>query len=366
MKRFSKCGTIMIVDDMDLNRTILREMFKTKYEIGECCNGQEAIECMKQHHDSIVMVLLDIRMPIMDGYGFLEYMHGQDYAKMIPVILITSDDDGNALERGYAFHVADVLLKPFKASVVIQRVENVIELYSHKNHLEELVKIQTFELQQQYEKLKQQNEKMMDLVREMITYRNVETQEHILYVEGYSKIIASHYAMLYPRSKMTQERIAYIAMAARMHDMGKITMPDLLMKRQGKLLPDEISYLREHTIRGSEMMEGMYDFQSKMLYKILYNVCRYHHEKYDGSGYPEGLKGDRIPIEAQIVGLADMYDALVNVTANKKKIPSNQAVAMLLQGVCGELSPRMKECLVEAKQDLEAFVVEKETICLKK
>lgn len=198
---------------------------------------------------------------------------------------------------------------------------------------------------------------MLDVLKDIIMYRNIESNQHIRYVEGYTRILASCYARLYPRAKMTKQKIEYIVQAAQMHDLGKIAMPDLLIQRQGRLLPEEIEYLKEHTIKGSDIVEAMSKSQGGRFWRICYNVCRYHHERYDGTGYPEGLKKDRIPVEAQLVSLADMYDALVNVTANKEPISKEQAVVMLLDGKCGELSPRMKECLVGARKELEELLI---------
>lgn len=346
---------ILIIEDEEVNRAILGQMFEKEYRIAESTNGLEGIQYMEQHQDEIVMVLLDIRMPVMDGYQVMEHMKEKGYMQQIPVILITSDDAGDAMERGYALGATDVVKKPFKASIAIQRVHNVIELYHHKNHLEELVMLQTAELNRQNDILKNHNRAMLELLRDIITFRNMESEQHIRYVEGYTRILAKQYAVLYPRSRMTEKKIEYIVQAAGMHDLGKITMPDLLIKRQGRLLAEEIEYLKEHTVKGSHIIKVMSEFQNGDLYRICYNVCRYHHEKYDGTGYPEGIKGEKIPMEAQIVALADMYDALVNVTANKESFSKEQAVRMLLDGECGELSPRMKECLWAARTELEEF-----------
>ena len=357
MCRMEERNTILIIDDVEINHAILGQMFEKEYQIADGMNGLEGIQYIDQHQNDIAMVLLDVQMPVLNGYQVMEYMREQGYMEQIPVILITSDGDGDAMERGYALGATDVVKKPFEAKIVIQRVYNVIELYRHKNHLEEMVQMQTVELNRQNEKLRRQNEGMLEIIREIITYRNMESDQHIRYVEGYTEILARKYAVLYPRSKMTEKKIAYIVQAAGMHDLGKIIMPDLLIKRQGRLLPEEIEYLKEHTIKGSDIIKVMSEFQTGALYRISYNVCKYHHEKYDGSGFPKGLSGDKIPIEAQIVGLADMYDALIHVTTNKDSYTKDQAVRMLLDGECGELSPRMKECLAASKKELEEFEI---------
>lgn len=348
--------TVLIIDDTKADRSILGQMFEKEYRIAESGNGLEGIQYMEQHQDEIAIVLLDIGIPSMDGYRVMEYMRENRYMQKTPVLLIMSDDE-EAMKRGYALGATDVVMKPFKADIIIQRVHNIIEFYHHKNHLEELVRLQTAEMKQQNEKLQRHNDSTIEILRDIITFRNTESDLHIRYVEGYTRILAKKYAALYPRSKMTNQKIEYIVQAAGMHDLGKIAMPDLLISRQGRLLPEEIDYLKEHTIKGSDIIKVMLEFEKGPLYRISYNVCRYHHERYDGTGYPEGLSGDKIPVEAQLVALADMYDALVNVTVNKEIYSGDKAVRMLLDGICGELSPRMKECLVAAKQELEGFVL---------
>lgn len=346
--------TMLIIGGTEINCAILGQTFEKEYRIAKARNSIEGIQYMEEHHEEIVMVLLEIGKPDMDGCRVMEHMREKGYMQKIPIVLIT-DDDEKTMECGYALGAADIVKKPFKANIMIQRVHNIIELYHQKNHLEELVHIQTAKLYRQNDRLQRHNDNMLEILRDIITLRNTESDLHIRYVEGYTRILARQYAALYPRSKMTKQKIEYIVQAAGLHDLGKIMMPDSLFNRQGRLLPEEIDYLKEHTIKGSEIIRVMLEFEKGPLYRICYNVCRYHHERYDGTGYPEGLLGDKIPIEAQIVSLADVYDALVNVEVNKKIYSEDVAVMMLLDGICGEISPRMKECLVTAKKELEGF-----------
>ncbi len=351
-----KRDTVLIIEDAEIDCGLFRQMLEKEYRIVEGKNDQEGIQYIKEHADDIILVLLNIGMSLMDSCQIMEYMQRNGYMQKIPVILIMRDDD-EAIERGYAFGATDVIKPPFQANIIIQRVHNIIKLYQHKNYLEEVNQVQTAELNRQNDKLQRHNESMVKILRDIITFRNTESDLHIRYIEGYTRILAKQYAALYPRSKMTNQKIEYIVQAAGMHDLGKITMPDLLISQQGQLLPEEIEYLKEHTVRGSEMIKVMLELEEGLFYRISYNVCRYHHERYDGTGYPDGLSGDKIPIEAQIVSLADMYDALVNVAVNKERYPADRAVRMLLEGTCGGLAPRMKECLLAAKQELEEFVL---------
>lgn len=201
-------------------------------------------------------------------------------------------------------------------------------------------------------------EQLIGILNDIISYRSMESAMHIQYVQEYTRVLAKQYAKLYPRSKMTKRKIDLIVQAARLHDVGKLVMPDSLLKKPGQLSKWEMEILKEHTIRGSEIMQAISGFHDRDYCRICYNVCLYHHEKYDGSGYPYGLKRDRIPVEAQLVALADMYDALVNMRENKEFYSKDKAFYMLMNGMCGELSPRMRECLQEAKEALELIYIE--------
>lgn len=350
-------STILIIEDVELNRVLLKQMFEQEYQIVEKENGKLGIEYLKEHLEEIAIVLLDVKMPVMDGYQVMEYMKKNGWMTHIPVILITDDEEGNAMERGYGLGATDVIFKPFRRHIVIQRVNNVIELYRHKNHLEEMVKRQTEELSRQYEKLREHHEHLIEVMHDIIEYRHTEASKHIKYVQGYTSILLHHFACLYPKSKMTEEKINMIVQATQMHDVGKITLPDSLISRQGRLSDFEMDMLKEHTTKGERIMQVMTEFEREEYQEICRNVCLYHHEKYDGRGYPFGLKKDRIPIEAQIVALADMYDALVNSPARKEIETKEEAYSMLLSGSCGVLSPKMKACLESAKEELEAYVV---------
>lgn len=200
---------------------------------------------------------------------------------------------------------------------------------------------------------KAHHQHLIEILRDIISYRSTESEEHIWYVQQYTRILAEQYAALYPRSKMTKHKIDLIVQAAQLHDVGKITMPDSILTRSGMLSKSELDLLKEHTIKGSQIVKVLSELQEKDYSRICYNVCLYHHEKYDGTGYPCGLKGDKIPVEAQIVGLADMYDVLVNPNMNKEPYPKEKAYYMLMNGRFGELSPKMRECLEESKELLE-------------
>lgn len=349
--------TILIVDDEELNRSLLKQMFQEEYNIEEAANGKDALEILEKNFDDILLILLDIRMPIMDGLSVMQYMKEKGWLRYIPAVLITADRDKNVMKRGYELGASDFIVKPFDRNIVVTRVNNVIELYEHKNSLETLVKEQTKQLNDQLEMMKSYHENLTKLLQDIISYRNIESRNHVLYVQGYTWIIANEYAKQFPRARMTPKKINMIVQAAQLHDVGKITLPDSLLSKAGRLSPSELKLLEEHTIKGSELIRAMINMQEDEYSRICINVCRYHHEKYDGSGYPEGRKKNKIPLEAQIVALADIYDVLVNGENGKRVISKQEAYYHLMQGDYGELAPRMKQCLEAAKDELERFII---------
>jgi len=353
-----KCNTIIIADEDSKVRYMLRETFENKYDVKECDNGLECIEIMKQHQDSIVLVLLDVQIPLVSGIEVMKRIYQDKILNTIPVVLMTSDCQGENIQEGYNLGAVDIIQKPLQIAITQNRVENIIAWSHQKNHLEDLVERQTTLLKKQNKQYKQRNDAMMTILKDIITNRSVESENHIRYVEGYSHILAQTYHKLFPKSKLTNKKVELITQAAKFHDLGKITMPELLIKRQGRLLPAEMEYLKEHTLRGGEIVHSMSDFQDPHFIRICYNICLYHHEKCDGTGYPFGLQGEDIPIEAQIVAVADMFDALVNNRKNKDAIPGKSAVTMLLTGACGELSQQMQDCINEARDELIQYKIE--------
>ena len=349
---------LFIVDDVYLNRAILRNLFEDRYRILEADDGRMGIEQIENNIQNLALILLDIKMPGIDGFGVMEYMNQMDYIKDCPVILITSDEDEDAMERGYHMGATDVIKKPFVTHTVLQRVKNTLELYRYKYRLEELVDEKTKELSNQYHKLEEYHLRLVEVLNDIVDSRSVESMEHIAYVQGYTRILANHYAQIFKHARMTKQKIEYIVKAATIHDIGKITLPDTILTRPGKLSHWEMEVLKGHTVKGSQIVEVMAEFEDDEYRKICRNVCMYHHEKYDGSGYPGRIRKERIPIEAQLVGLADLYDALIHTGVQSKAVKQKDAYTLLMEGRCGELSPRMKECLMSAKEELEEFEIE--------
>ncbi len=314
---------ILIVDDEEVNREILKEMFKDgKYELLEADNGEDAVAKLKGN-DRIVLVLLDIVMPIMDRFGVLEYMHGQNMLNDIPVILITSEDALDSEDQAYSYGVADVIHKPFYPHIVKRRSKNIVDLYQHKYNMEVRLKEQEAEIREQERKIRENSEFMID-----------------------------KYLMKYfPKYGIMQEQIDEISRASALHDIGKIGIPDAILLKPGRLTSEEFEVMKTHTTIGCEILEKSYKDQTSEFYRYAYDICRYHHERWDGKGYPDHLVGDEIPIYTQVVAIADVYDALVSPRVYKSAYANGMAYDMIMNGECGQFSPDVLECFALAKED---------------
>lgn len=351
---------ILIVDDIELNREMLAVALGDTFPIVEAGDGAEAIDILKERSEEIAAVLLDLVMPKVDGYEVLRFMREQELTKMIPVLVITADSTTAVERECLELGVSDFIRKPFDNFTVKKRVQNIVELFMYKDNLENKVKIQAENLkrqnkllEQQAEKLKDSNEKIIDILGTVVEYRNLESGEHIRRVKGFTRILAEKASQRYPEYNLTKERIDIIVAASALHDIGKITIKDSVLLKPGRLDKDEYEYMKSHTIRGCDILdqiEGAWDSEYD---KVSHSICRWHHERYDGKGYPDGLVGDNIPIEAQLVSIADVYDALVSDRVYKAAIDKEKAFHMILMGECGVFSPKLMECFREAKDEFE-------------
>lgn len=355
---------ILIVDDIELNREILAVALGNEYPIMEAGDGEQAIRILKEHFHEVAAVLLDLIMPKADGYEVLKYMHEAGLMAHIPVLVISAasgtDDERICLEMG----VSDFIHKPFDSMTVRSRVKNIVELFMYKNRLEDRVRIQTENLKrqnelliQQAEKIKASNEKIIDVLGTVVEYRNLESGEHIKRVKGFTRILANKAAQKYPEYNLTPARINIIVAASALHDVGKISIKDSILLKPGRLSADEFEYMKSHTVRGCDILDQIDGAWDREYARVSYVICRYHHERYDGKGYPDGLSGEDIPIEAQLVSIADVYDALVSDRVYKEAIDKNKAYHMILMGECGVFSPKLMECFRETKEEFENLAV---------
>lgn len=329
-------NTILIVDDMEINRAILAEGFKDGYHILEAENGQEAVDILKEN-DDIAAVLLDIMMPVMDGLGVLREMKDNGLISHIPVFIITASDSEKTLMDAYNLGAVDIISKPFMMNFLKCRIGGVIELYRHRNELEEIV-------DEQVKTLNSINRSMVETLASVIEFRDCESGEHVKRISGITEVLMNAVSEMYPEYNYTQMEIEKIAMASVLHDVGKIAIPDGILNKPGRLTNEEFDIMKQHTTKGCEILESMpAGILDKEVYNYSYDICRHHHERWDGRGYPDGLKGDEISICAQIVAIADVYDALTSPRVYKAAFEHEKAVDMIFNGECGTFNPKLLE-----------------------
>lgn len=351
-----KDSVILIVDDVDIDRGILCEIF-SDYTTVEAVNGKQAVEIIEANPDRISAVLLDVVMPVMNGLEVIEEMKNRGWLAHIPVILISGEATLAAQRIAYEMGATDVMHKPYDSIVVKQRTQNIMELYYNKRHLEEMVELQTGVLRQQAEELQRMNNRIIDTMSNVVEFRNLESGDHVKRVKNFTHILAEHVAAVYPEYQLDEAAIDVITAAAAMHDVGKIAISDTILLKPGKLTKEEFDVMKTHTTKGSEIIEMLEDIQEGEYGRVSYDICRYHHERYDGRGYPEGLKGEEIPIAAQIVSVADVYDALVSDRCYKDAYTPEEAYNMIMRGECGEFSPKILTCLARAREEFEREAV---------
>lgn len=329
---------VLIVDDVELNRMILRDAFENCYTIIEAENGYEALEIIK--NQEIAVVLLDIVMPIMNGFEVLEEMQKLNLSDKVPVFLITAETNNSYLEKGYQLGAVDVISKPFNPSFIRRRIENIIELYSHRFHLQQIVDEQMKVLHIQEKELREANRSVIDTLSTAIEFRDCESGLHVSRIRNITRML-----LLELRKQkccdLTDTEIELIGDAAVMHDVGKISIPDSILNKPGKLTEEEFEFMKLHTVKGCELLENVEQLKKSELYSYCYDICRHHHERWDGNGYPDGLKENEISLWAQVVSLADVFDALVSERIYKKAYSYHEAVKMINLGECGVFQPQL-------------------------
>ena len=344
---------ILVVDDEEINRLILMEMFQDsldEYELLEAGNGREAVEQIERNQN-IVLILLDVVMPIMDGFKVLEYMQEHELLEAIPVILITGESIEDSEGRAYDFGVADVIHKPFFAHIVKRRSKNIIELYQNKHNMERRLKEQEIAIRAQETEIRETNEFMVDALSTVVESRSAETGDHTKRIKFYTRIMANHLMEHFPQYGLTPATVDGISRASVMHDIGKIGISDTILLKPGRLTNEEFEIMKTHTVIGCEILEKFYKDRTSEFYRFCYEICRHHHERWDGRGYPDRLAGDDIPISAQIVAVADVYDALVSPRVYKGSFSKEKAYEMIMNGECGQFAPDILECFRLARED---------------
>ena len=340
---------LLIVDDIEINRMILSDLFSEQFEVLEAENGRVALDILDQLNEEISIVLLDLMMPVMDGFEVLHVMNNSKVIQTIPVILITGEDDEGKTLLGYKLGVSDFIKKPFNSDIVYRRVNNVVDLYSHKRDLEQKLKEQKEKLEKQAAKLKQSNQFVIDILSTTVEFRDFESGEHIKRIRTLVNLFLQNVTDQYP---LSGEQIEIIGNASAVHDIGKIAIPDSILLKPGPLTPEEFAIMKTHTTRGCEILSSLNYTQDEEYYVYCYDVCRHHHERWDGRGYPDGLVGDNIPVWAQATSLADVFDALTSKRVYKDAYTHEEAINMILNGKCGIFNPKFLDCLVKVKDAL--------------
>ncbi len=340
---------MLIVDDIPINRVILEDLFCDDYEIIEAENGLEALDYIQQYKDDLAIVALDIVMPKMDGFGVLQQMNDNGLIDSIPVIMITGENDDENIFMAYDLGAADLINKPFNPNIVIKRVNNVISLYSHKENLEMQLRLQKEQLEDQAKKLKISNQFVIDALSTTVEFRDSESGDHIKRIRSLTRHLLNAAKDDYG---LNEDQIDMIVNASAMHDIGKIAIADAILLKPGRLTKEEFEIMKTHTIRGCEILQSLNYAQEEDYYNYCYEICRHHHERWDGNGYPDGLKGDEISIWAQATALADVYDALTSKRVYKDAYSHQKAVSMILDGECGIFNPQLLRYFNEVEQML--------------
>ena len=339
-------NTILIVDDTEMNRSLLADMLAKEYRIMEASNGQEAVAILEQKQYGISLVLLDIVMPEMDGFEVLALMNKRGWIEHIPVITISSETASSYIDHAYDLGATDYISRPFDEKTVVRRVRNTLMLYSKQKMLEGMVTEQILEKEKN-------NFLMVEILGNIVEFRNGESGLHVLHIRVLTEILLRKLMELTNDYAISPHRMALIVNASALHDVGKISIDEKILNKPGRLTPEECQIMKTHSMIGAQIMEDALKRHQEELIQIAYTICRWHHERFDGRGYPDGLVGDDIPIEAQIVSLADVYDALTSVRVYKPAYSHDEAIRMILGGECGAFSPLLLECLRQVSPCLE-------------
>ncbi len=342
----SKNLNVLIVDDSQLNREILSSMLGDQFGIMEASSGEECLELLKQYGTGISIVLLDILMPGMSGFDVLRYMNSDHWIDDIPVIMISSDYTAESVREAYDLGVTDYIRRPFDSKIVFHRVFNTIKLYSKQHRLVRLVTDQINEKEKN-------NDMMISILSHIVEFRNGESGMHVVHIRMLTEMLLEQLVKRTDRYALDNNTRMLITTGSALHDIGKIGIDDKILNKPGRLTPEEFEEMKKHTIIGAEMLKSLGQYQNEPLIKTAHEICRWHHERYDGRGYPDGLRGDEIPISAQVVSIADVYDALVSERVYKKALPHETAIKMINNGECGMFNPILLDCMMSIQEEIK-------------
>ena len=337
---------ILLVDDSKMNRMMLKEILGGDYSILEAENGQECLEKMQAEAGNIALVLLDINMPVMDGFEVLKAMNANHTIEDTPVIMISSEDSDAAIRRSYELGASDYVNRPFDARIVYRRVTNTIKLYAKQRRLVQMVS-------DQIRARENNTDTLVGVLSHIVEFRNGESGAHVRHIRIITEMLLHRLLEISSNYAITAEQQDLIPLASALHDIGKIGIDEKILNKPGKLTPEEFKVIQTHSMLGAKMLHDLDQFAEQPLLQTAYEIARWHHERWDGRGYPDGLKGDEIPISAQLVSLADVYDALTSERCYKKAFSHEKAVQMILNGECGAFNPLLLQCLTDIQADLK-------------
>lgn len=337
---------VLIVDDSELNRDLLKEMLRDRYEVLEAADGEKGLALLYELGTKISLVLLDVVMPKLGGFDVLAVMQKERWLDDIPVMMISAEDSPAFIQKAYDMGASDYITRPFNMNVVRQRSDNITKLYAKQRRLLSLVSSQIQEKERN-------NHIIISILSEVVGLKNGESRKHILSVSRITELLLSRVMQRTSRYHLTWQDEALITNAAALHDIGKIGIDEKILNKPGKLTKEEFEIMKTHTLIGAKMVENLEAFREEPFVKVTYAICRWHHERWDGRGYPDGLKGDAIPISAQIVSIADVYDALTSKRVYKDAFAHEKAIWMILNGECGLFNPLLLDCLLDIKDSLK-------------
>ena len=339
---------ILIADDSEMNRELLAAILEEEYDIIQANDGVQAVDCLQRHAEEISLLLLDIVMPHMDGFEVLSYMNKEHWIDSIPVVIISSENSPIYIKRGYDLGATDFIEKPFDANMVLRRSANAILLGAKQRRMTSIVSNQIYE-REKSRKL------MINILSHIVEFRNGESGLHVLHIQTITEMLLRQLVQKENnRYALSKEQIRMITTASALHDIGKISIPDEILNKPGRLTAEEFAVIKGHSMAGANMLSELpLDQKEEPLVKTAYEICRWHHERYDGGGYPDGLKGEEIPVSAQVVALADVYDALTSERCYKDAYSHEKAIEMILAGQCGAFNPLMLECLLDISSSLK-------------
>ena len=339
---------ILIVDDSEMNRSLLADILEEQYDVVEAENGVEAISLLSRQRADFSLLLLDIMMPEMDGFEVLAYINKYHWNDTFAVIMISADDSPANIKRAYDLGAFDYISRPFDSTIVKRRISNTMFLYARQQRLEKIIA-------EQFHEQEKNNKLMISILSHIVEFRNGESGLHILHVNTITKYLLKQLVRRTEQYPLSKADISLISTASALHDIGKIAISDTILNKPGRLTAEEFEVMKTHSMVGARMLSDLpFEQQEAPLVKVASEICRWHHERYDGNGYPDGLKGDEIPIAAQVVALADVYDALTSERCYKKAYSHKDALKMILDGQCGAFNPTLLLCLQEIADTLES------------